>query len=59
MLIGPQIVERTLAHVGAEILNRVIDLLKRKVEGKLPHLFDKPLGSCWRIVSCWSGRNES
>ena len=43
-LIGPQIVEGPLADFGTEILNLVIDLLKRQVEGKLPHLFHQSLG---------------
>ena len=59
LLVGPQIVKGTLANVGAEMLNLVIDPLERQIECKLPHLFDQGLGSCRRIVSCWSGRNGS
>ena len=52
--VGPQIVKGPLAHVGAKMPNGFIDMLKRQVEGKLPHLLDQRLGSC--RGSCLAGQ---
>ena len=44
VLIGPEIVEEPLANFRAKVLNLIIDMVERKVDGELPHLLDKCRG---------------
>lgn len=50
-LVATQLVQGPLAHIGAEMLNGVIDLLEWKVESELPHLLDQGHGSVGRTCA--------